>query len=142
MIKDNTPYYNAELAYDFSLFEERSKPVKQETIKISRIKKQNKTKFKRKYLLVYFLLPVLIIYCVFSIYLRVKINETEKELSAINTEITELDAEKIALDVKYANLISYDNLTKAAKELGMRKMQKDQIIYIHVNTKDTAKIYK
>jgi hypothetical protein len=48
-------------------------------------------------------------------------------------------SESVALQMEYENRISYINLEAEATELGMRKLEQDQVVYIRVNDKNMAK---
>ena len=49
-----------------------------------------------------------------------------------------MDAEYTKLFVEMEKMISYNNLGASAELLGMKKMDKNQVVYIHVNDKNTA----
>jgi len=73
-----------------------------------------------------------------NIYLRVEINEVSTSISNLKGEIEELQSEETRLMVELDRKTSYDNLELAAKEMGMQKPQKDQVIYIRTNDTNTA----
>lgn len=73
-----------------------------------------------------------------NIYLRVEINEVSTSISQLKGDIEELKSEETRLMVELDRKTSYDNLELAAKELGMQKPQKDQVIYIRTNETNTA----
>ena len=73
-----------------------------------------------------------------NIFLRVCITETSSKINDINTEIAELDAEITKLNVKFENMISYTNLEQAASDIGMKKMDKSQVVYMRVNNNNAA----
>ncbi|MEE1160715.1 MAG: hypothetical protein U0K70_01505, partial [Acutalibacteraceae bacterium] len=52
--------------------------------------------------------------------------------------INELDSVKTSLEVEMQRRISYSNLELEATQLGMRKMEKENVKYIRVNDKDKA----
>ena len=74
-----------------------------------------------------------------NIALRLEINEVNSEISDMKAAVAELDSEKTALEVEMQRRISYANIELEATQLGMKKMSKDQVVYIRVNDKDAAK---
>lgn len=142
---DNVKYYNDSLAYDFDLFMPHTKQsntgnvIKMPT-KATKIKRRKKTAARAisvstaSVLISVFFLSVL---CG-NIFLRLRINEVDSQINDINQEIVELNAELTALDVELEKIVSYTNLGNAATQLGMKKMDKDQVVYIQVNNKDAA----
>ena len=73
-----------------------------------------------------------------NIALRLQINEVNNEISEVNSVIKELDSEKTSLEMEMQRRISYANLELEATQLGMRKMEKENVKYIRVNDKDKA----
>ena len=71
--------------------------------------------------------------------MRIAINEVNAEIKAIQTEINELDSEYTKLSVDFNRIISYQNLEEEAAKLGMRKMDKSQVVYIRVNDTNVAR---
>lgn len=143
---DNLKYYNDSLAYDFNLFMPKpAQEVKTDNV-IKMPKKKNKTRKRQSaatqaaalsvssVLIVAFLVAAV---CG-SIFLRVKITEVGSQINDVNAEINELDAQLTKLNVEYENKISYTGLEKSASELGMKKMDKNQVVYIRVNDKNAA----
>ncbi len=142
---DNVRYYNDSLAYDFDLFMPREKKSNTDNVikmpETAVKKKQRKKTAARTVslsvttvLISVFFLAVL---CG-NIFLRLRINEVDSQINDIKEEIVELEAELTALDVELEKIVSYTNLGNAATELGMKKMDKDQVVYIQVNNKDAA----
>lgn len=74
-----------------------------------------------------------------NIFLRVRITEINSEISAVKSEITELESEQTRLSVELENKISYKNIESAAVQLGMKKMDKSQVIYIKTNSANAAR---
>ena len=74
-----------------------------------------------------------------NIALRLKINEVNAEITEVKAAIAELDSEKTELEVQMQRRISFANLELEATELGMKKPEKDNVVYIRVNDKDAAK---
>ena len=56
----------------------------------------------------------------------------------MKSSINELDSVKTSLEVEMQRRISYSNLELEATQLGMRKMEKENVKYIRVNDKDKA----
>ncbi len=138
---NNFKYYNDSLAYDFDLFMPREK--KQNIIKLNNAPVSSVKKKAAKRAVSVSVASVLI--CAFflaavcgNIFLRICINETDSQINDMNAQISELDAEYTRLYVDMEKIISYNNLEAAATELGMKKMDKDQVVYIQVNEKNAA----
>lgn len=143
---DNMKYYNDSLAYDFNLFmpkESKNKPednvIKMPKERIKNAQKQNAA-HKRIPVSVAWILVAAFAVAAFcgNIFLRVKITEVNKEANAVNKQIDELDAQLTGLNVEFEKIVSYTNLETVAEELGMKKMDKNQVVYIRVNNKNEA----
>jgi len=139
---DNLKYYNDSLAYDFEMF--APKP-KRETVNKNNIVVMPKKKAKAKkkvittpVLLVFTAMVVLAGLCG-NISLRLKINEIDTQINEVRANIAELDSEKAELEVEMQRRISYANLEVEATKLGMKKPDKDDVIYIRINDKNAAK---
>ncbi len=141
---NNFKYYNDSLAYDFELFMPKKKSVNTDNVikmpQKKTIQKQRKVARKAVSVSVAFVLL-----CAFflaalcgNIFLRIRINEVDSAINDINTEINTMDAEYTKLFVEMEKLVSYKNLGESAQNLGMKKMDKKQVVYIHVNDKNTA----
>ncbi len=144
---NNMKYYNDSLAYDFEMF--APKPAKTERNNIVVMPKRNKNHARRRKsavkavsapaLMIMSFIIVLAGLCG-NIALRLQINEVNAEINKVNAAIAELDSEKTELESEIQRRISYANLELEATELGMKKPDKDDVIYIRVNEKDAAKI--
>ena len=142
---DNVRYYNDSFAYDFDLFMPHEKKSNTDNvIKMpeTAVKKKKRTRTTTRALS---LTTTTVLISVFflavlcgNIFLRLRINEVDSQINDINGEIVELEAELTALDVELEKVVSYTNLGNAATALGMKKMDKDQVVYIQVNDKDAA----
>lgn len=140
---DNTKYYNASLAYDFAMFEE--KPKKKDNpdniVKVNKIteerhkreKKEAKAAAIKKIFAGFLLLGFLF----GNIQLKLMINETNDRINKIKTEIKALESEETALQMEYMSKVSYANIELEATQLGMTKASKDQIKYIRVHDENT-----
>ena len=142
---DNVKYYNDSLAYDFDLFMPHEKKSNTDNvIKMPETAVKKKTRKKTATRAVSLSVTTVLISVFFlsvlcgNIFLRLRINEVDSQINDINEEIVELEAELTALDVELEKIVSYTNLGNAATALGMKKMDKDQVVYIQVNDKDAA----
>ena len=142
---DNMKYYNDSLAYDFEMFAAKPAKKPEERNNVVTLPKRNTKKRVRAakrispaVMAVLIMVVVLAAMCA-NISLRLKINEVSAEITSIKQEINEKKSEKIALEMEMQKRISYDNLELEASQLGMRKMEKDDVVYITVNQKNTAK---
>ena len=142
---NNIKYYNDSLAYDFAMFEPKSATVtnvKDNIVVMPKAKSRKKSATKvisAPALLVITAVLVLAGLCG-NISLRLQINEINSEINEVKTQIAELDSEKTELEVEMQRRISYANLELEAVQLGMQKPEKENVVYIRVNDKDTAKI--
>lgn len=144
---DNMKYYNDSLAYDFEMFmpktAERDKTRDNIVVmpqKDARAKERRRAAAKSlssPMLLIMTAVFILAGLCG-NIALRIKINEVNSEINEVKSSITELDSVKTGLEVEMQRRISYSNLELEATQLGMRKMEKDNVKYIRVNDKDKA----
>lgn len=141
---DNLKYYNESLAYDFNLFMPKEKPQvhTDNIIKMPDKKKKQRTKAKAKALSASVTSVVIAAFMLAAvcgnIFLRVCITETSSKINDINSEINELDAEITRLNVDLENRISYINLEESAAAIGMKKMDKNQVVYMRVNNNNAA----
>lgn len=141
---DNTKYYNASLAYDFSMFEEKQKKevkTDENVIKINKITQERK-KTEQKTARISFIkgaatVLFLLVFVFTNIQLNLMVNETNDKIKKIKAEIIELEGEKTALQMEYLKKVSYSNIELQATQMGMCKAKKDQIKYMRVNDKDT-----
>lgn len=140
-------YYNDSLAYDFEMFMPKTAEQKRTRDNIVVMPKTAERSKKRTRAAARSLTSpmLLIMTAVFilaglcgNIALRIKINEVNSEINEVKSAITELDSEKTSLEVEMQRRISYSNLELEATQLGMRKMEKDNVKYIRVNDKDKA----
>ncbi len=146
MVINNSKYYNDSLAYDFELFMPKPKKQPAEVVKMpqKKIKKaQAKTKAKARrqvsgvvtlVLLAAFMVGIV---CV-NIAIRVEITEVNSDIVEAKNRYAAISGEETRLDVEFERMVSYDNLEETAKQLGMKKTDKNQIVYITVNDSDKA----
>ncbi len=142
---DNSKYYNDSLAYDFDMFLPKESPRKAKIVKMPQAKNAARAKAKaavsERLKAVAAIGFVLAIICA-NIFLRVRITEVNADINEIKSEIIELESEQTRLNVELENRISYNNLELAARELGMKKTDKSQVIYIRTNENNAARTSK
>ena len=142
MVINNSKYYNDSLAYDFELFMPKEKKQPATVVKMPEKKiKKAKAKAKKRVSSVASVLALSVfmvaIVCV-NIALRVEISEVNSDIVEAKTRYAAVSGEETRLNIEFERMISYGNLEEAAKELGMKKTDKDQIVYIEVNDSDKA----
>lgn len=155
---DNLKYYNHSLAYDYSLFAERQSSahkdniVKLEEVKAKKVKAQTKevktqnkkaTKkaaHKISSKLGAFVGTFMVVALILgNLALRAQVTSVTKQINDVKKVVNELQGQETQLNVEYENRISYQNLESAATSLGMKKMDKSQVVYIRVNDFNVAK---
>ena len=138
---DNSRYYNDSLAYDFDMFLPKQKPVKAKIVKMPQKKSASSVRASsvvaHRIKVIAVIGFVLAIVCA-NIFLRARITEVNAEMAAVQTEITELESEYTRLNVEFENRISYQNIEQVARNLGMKKMDKSQVVYIKTNPTNAA----
>lgn len=142
---NNTKYYNDSLAYDFDLFMPKAKQEqsraeivrmpKQKTNKASRRRARRQVSKTTSIVMVGALLATLI--CA-NIAIRVEISEVNADTIKAKKELSALSGEETRLNMQLENMMSYKNIEEAAQAMGMRKMDKSQIVYIRVNDTNKA----
>lgn len=144
---DNIKYYNDSLAYDFEMFSPKPArvPDNRDNIVVmpktaERSRKRTKAAARRLASPAGLIMTAVFILAGLcgNIALRLQINEVNNEISEVKSVITELDNEKTSLEMEMQRRISYANLELEATQLGMRKMEKENVKYIRVNDKDKA----
>ena len=140
---NNAKYYNDSLAYDFELFMSKTEhSPRAEIVKMP--KKTNKaarraarrevSKTTSIVLLGLFLVSMI---CA-SIAIRVEISEVNSQIVKEKSNLAALSGEETRIDMEFEKMMSYKNIEAAAQAMGMRKMDKSQIIYIRVNDTNKA----
>lgn len=145
---NNIKYYNDSLAYDFEMFmpkPERKAEPKDNIVVMPKAAK--KTKAKRHAaarrlspavsVVMIAVIALSAICC--NLAIRLKINEVKSEINDVKAAIAELDSEKTVLEVELQRRISYANLELEAVQLGMKKPDKDDVVYIKVNDTNVAR---
>ena len=144
---DNLKYYNDALAYDFDMFMPKPKVREEELdniVKMPSVKTKQRQRRKvasRSFSASAFAIMVSVFILAGlcgNIFLRLQINEVNAQINEMQTKIDTLDSEKTSLGVELERRISYSNIETEAAELGMQKMEKDQVKYIRVNDTNTA----
>lgn len=139
---DNLKYYDTSLAYNFELFMPQEKK-KAEVLPMPRNKNQAKRRAKAKSKpktrlgLIAITAMFLLILCS-NLILRAQITATESQIEQINKEIAVLESEAVRMNVEIEKKLSYSNLEQEAYNLGMRKMDKSQVVYIKTNEQNKA----
>lgn len=143
---DNLKYYNDSLAYDFNMFMPREKKREETADNIvklpkPKIKQRRKAATKTVSVTAYAVLVAFIVLAALcgNIFLRLRINEVNSKISDIKASIDLADSEMTSLEVELERRISYSNIEVEATEMGMKKVDKNQVKYIRVNDKNTAK---
>lgn len=142
---DNLKYYNDSLAYDFEMFMPRlAEPVRKDNIvKLPQTEQQRHTKnraVKRVSASAFAVMTTFFVLAAMcgNIVLRLQINEVNSKINDVKVEINALESQKTSLEVELERVISYSNIEFEAAEIGMQKMDKDQVKYIRVNDKNSA----
>ena len=140
---NNTKYYNDSLAHDFELFMPReSKTSKAQIVKMPDRKKSVARKAARRqfsHTASIILIGAFIVAMICAgIAMRVEISEVNAQIVDAKKDLAELSGEETRIDMQIEQLMSYKNIEEAATELGMKKMDKSQIVYIRVNDTNKA----
>lgn len=143
---NNLKYFEDGLAYDFNLFVETA-PEHKRAGRIIEIPAQKQAKARRRsraagllagkasaVLVTVFIIAMLAA----GIFLRSQITEVEQQIEKVNTQISAVDGQLARVNFELEQKVSYKNLENAAKELGMKKMDKNQIVYVRTNQEDKA----
>lgn len=142
---NNLKYYNDNLAYDFEMFApktaERSKSRDNIVVMPDRASKKRTRSATKAVsapaMLIMTAVLVLAGLCG-NIALRLQINEVNSQINSVRAQIAEVDSEKTELEMEMQRRISYSNLELEAVQLGMKKPEKENVVYIRVNDKNAA----
>lgn len=143
---DNLKYYDTSLAYNFELFMPAEKK-KAEVLPMPTNKKQSvrhkksraKARTNKKSKLGIVAVAVLFIAMLsFNLVLRAQITATESQIEKVNQQISAMESEATRINVAIEKKLSYSNLEREAYALGMRKMDKSQVVYIKTNNQNKA----
>lgn len=147
---NNLKYYEDSLAYDFSLFApaEKSAPTERKNrdniitipeTQQRRAKRRREAASRLSGKVSAIVVTVFIIAMLGgSIFLRSQITETEHKIAKVNQQISLADSKLAGVSFELEQKLSYANLESAAQALGMRKMEKSQIVYIRTNQDNKA----
>lgn len=81
---------------------------------------------------------VMLLLVVFS---YVRVYEAKSEVADMKNELQLLNEEQARLQSQYDSALDLEAVEKRAKELNMRQAGPSQIVYVQVDTKDTAEVY-
>ncbi len=141
---NNAKYYNDSLAYDFDLFmpkvekEVRADIVKMPKRKISKSRRRAAGKQVSRVASIVMIGALLVAMICTGIALRVEISEVNSQILDAKSELAALSGEETRVNMEFEHMMSYKNIEEAALSLGMRKMDKSQIVYIRVNDTNKA----
>ena len=143
---DNLKYYNDSLAYDVEMFMPRpvERSNKNNIVKLPQNSKNHRTRKKTAVKTVsapaFAVMATVFMVAAMcgNILLRLQINEVNSQINDVKSQINVLESEKTSLEVELERVISYSNIELEATEIGMQKMDKNQVKYIRVNEKNTA----
>lgn len=140
---NNSRYYNDSLAYDFEMFMPKKAEQKTEIIKMpsknAKQKARNRATRRVSRTLSIILIGAFVVSCICAnIALRVEISEANSKILDAKKNLSALSGEETRLGIEFESIISYTNLEEAAKAIGMKKMSKNQIVYIRVNDQNKA----
>ena len=143
---NNLKYYEDSLAYDFSMFSTAEKVKKNPDniitipeIQKKRAKRLSKASSRASGKVSAVLVTVFIVALLGgNVFLRSQIAETEQKIAKVNHQIDLAESKLAGVTFEMNQKLSYSNLENSAIALGMRKMDKNQIVYIRTNQKDKA----
>ncbi len=141
---NNAKYYNDSLAYDFELFmpktqhSPRAEIVKMPKKKVNKAIRRQARREVSKTASIIMIGLFLVSMILAGIALRVEISEVNSEIIKAKHELAALSGEETRINMEFEQMMSYKNIEEAAKALGMRKMDKSQIVYIRVNDTNKA----
>lgn len=135
---DNLKYYNDSFAYDYNIFAPSEPKRKAEIINIADNDRVSGTKtvhfvkaFSRMFRVA---ITVFVITAICGgLFLRAEISSLQSKINKINNEITEYKSECTRLEVEIERRSSVANLEESAKQLGMQKCEKNQVVYIRTD---------
>ena len=143
---NNLKYYNDSLAYDFNMFmpKKQRETESDNIVRLPKAKSRSKSRAATKRVSSYSFAVMVSVFVLAAlcgnIFLRLQINEVNSKINATKNMISEVESEKIALEVEFERRISYANIELEATEMGMQKKDKSQVKYIRTNENNTASI--
>lgn len=135
---DNLKYYNDSFAYDYNIFAPAETGKKADIINIpdnnrsAHARSALFTKAFSKMFKAAVTVFVMMAICG-GLYLRAEIASLQSNINKIDKEITEYKGECTRLEVEIERRSSVANLEESAKELGMQKCEKNQVVYIRTD---------
>ncbi len=144
---NNLRYYEDSIAYDFNMFAPAKKINTAKKAKIIDIPNEQKKRANRRkkaatgvsgkvsaIVVTVFILAML----GGNVLLRAQITETEQQIAKVEEQINVAESKLDAVNFQMGQKLSYSNLEQRATALGMRKMDKSQIVYIRTNQENKA----
>lgn len=141
---NNAKYYNDSLAYDFELFmprtetSSRAEIVKMPERKVNKAARRAAKKSVSKTVSIVLLGTLFVSMICAGIALRVEISEVNSQIVSAKSELAALSGEETRIDMEISRMTSFKNIEEEALALGMRKMDKSQIVYIRVHDGNKA----
>lgn len=138
--------YNNNLAYDFDLFapkEKRGEVVELKTSKNVMREDSAASLGKsavslRKVVSILCVTAMVLAFIGFQLYSNLVGTELTAQIDKAKNQLTELKSEQTRLSMELENLVAYDNIEAAAKELGMQKREVSQTVYVNGGEDDTG----
>lgn len=138
--------YNNNLAYDFDLFapkEKRGEVVELKTSKNvmredSAASLEKSAMPLRKVINILCVTAMVLAFIGFQLYSNLVGTELTAQIDKAKNQLTELKSEETRLSMELENLVAYDNIEAAAKELGMQKREVSQTVYVNGGEDDTG----
>ena len=137
---NNYQYYSRSLAYDFDMFTSSAapSPKEKETVitrhpsvsykKLNRSREEVRTKIGAIAIAVFIVAMV-----VANVFTRAEITKVDAQMAVMSEEINRLESEATRINCEIEKMTSYKNVEQSAKELGMNKTEKNQVVYIKTN---------
>ena len=141
---NNAKYYNDSLAYDFDLFLPKTKQEKSAEIvkmpkrKVNTASRRAARKGVSRTVSIIMVGTFLVGMICAGIALRVEISEVNSQIVKAKNQLAALSGEETRVDMEIGHTMSYKNIEEAAIAMGMRKVDKSQIVYIRVNGENKA----
>ncbi len=137
--------YRDSTAYDFELFAPKKKEVVEIPVSARRQSTRAKSRkksaplAKNRLVLVAAVVTVLLL-MVAQLHCQLQNSEVVCEIDQTKTEIRNLKSDNTRLQSELSGVVSFTNMEKAAKEMGMQKMTVAQTEYINLNTEDSVEV--
>ena len=135
--------YRDSTAYDFDLFAPKAKEV----VEIPAHRKNTKTRSRAKTkgllqsrLVIVAAVVAVLLLVVAQLHCQLQNSEVVCEIDRTKTEIRDLKSDNTRLQSELNGKVSFTNMEKAAKEMGMQKMTIAQTEYINLNTTDSVEL--